>query len=66
MAPANIVNAQLTIVRLWWTLRIRGGVAPRPSVVEESAPALSREAGAGSALLAMPIDYTASLGALDR
>jgi glycosyltransferase involved in cell wall biosynthesis len=48
--PSNIVNAQMTILRLWWTLRVRGGVAPRPRSVEESRPALSHEAGAGPAL----------------
>ncbi len=48
--PSNIVNAQLTILRLWWSLRVRGGVAARPSVVEASGPALSTEAGAGPAL----------------
>ena len=48
--PSNIVNAQMTIVRLWWTLRIRGGVASRPRSVEESRPVLSHEAGAGPAL----------------
>ena len=48
--PSNIVNAQLTILRLWWTLRVRGGVAERPAIVEESAPALGQEVGAGSAL----------------
>ena len=48
--PSNIVDAQLTILRLWWTLRVRGGVATRPSVVEESAPAFSPEVGAGPAL----------------
>ena len=29
--PANIVNAQLTILRLWWRIRVRGEVARRPS-----------------------------------
>ena len=48
--PSNIVNAQLTILRLWWSLRVRRGVLARPSSVGASAPALSREAGAGSAL----------------
>jgi glycosyltransferase involved in cell wall biosynthesis len=48
--PANIVNAQLTILRLWWSLRVRGGVAARPSSVEASAPSLSPGAGAGPAL----------------
>ena len=49
VAPSNIVSAQLTIVRLWWTLRVRGGIAARPGGVEESAPALSPEVGAGPA-----------------
>ena len=38
VAPSNIVNAQMTIIRLWWTLRVRGGVAPRPMFVESSRP----------------------------
>lgn len=48
--PSNIVDAQLTILRLWWSLRVRGGVAARPSLVEESGPVLSQEAGAEPAL----------------
>jgi dolichol-phosphate mannosyltransferase len=32
--PANIINAQITIIRLWWTLRIRGELAPRPALVD--------------------------------
>ena len=48
--PSNIVNAQLTILRLWWCLRIRGAVAARPGSVEAPSPALSQEAGAGPAL----------------
>jgi dolichol-phosphate mannosyltransferase len=28
---ANIVNAELTILKLWWNLRIRKGAAPRPA-----------------------------------
>src|SRR6185436_8894484 len=27
---SNIVDAQITILRLWWNLRIRGGVVARP------------------------------------
>jgi dolichol-phosphate mannosyltransferase len=30
--PANIINAQLTIVRLWWHVRICGNVAARPTL----------------------------------
>jgi dolichol-phosphate mannosyltransferase len=48
--PSNIVDAQLTIVRLWWSLRIRGGVVARPVSVETSGPALGHEVGAGGAL----------------
>jgi glycosyltransferase involved in cell wall biosynthesis len=48
--PSNMVNAQMTIVRLWWTLRVRGAISPRPRSVEESRPALSHEVGAGPAL----------------
>jgi glycosyltransferase involved in cell wall biosynthesis len=47
---SNIVNAQLTILRLWWSLRIRGGVAPRPGAAEELRPALRQETGSGTAL----------------
>ena len=47
---SNIVDAQFTILRLWWNLRMRGGVAARPSSVDAPGPALSREAGAGPAL----------------
>ena len=47
---SNIVDAQLTILRLWWSLRIRGGVASRPGSVGASSPALGQEAGAGRAL----------------
>ena len=50
VAPSNIVNAQLTILRLWWSLRIRGGVAARPGSAEESGPVLSHRAEAGPAL----------------
>jgi glycosyltransferase involved in cell wall biosynthesis len=41
----NIVNAELTILKLWWHLRIRNGVAPRPaslgptSLPDEARPA---------------------------
>ena len=28
---SNIINAELTILKLWWNLRIKNGVAPRPS-----------------------------------
>src|SRR5215216_5124703 len=48
--PANIVDAQFTILRLWWSLRIRRGVLARPSSVEVSGQVLSQEAGAGPAL----------------
>ena len=47
---SNIVDAQITILRLWWSLRVRGGVAARPSSVEAPGSALGREAGAGPAL----------------
>ena len=47
---SNIVDAQITILRLWWNLRIRNGVLARPSTVEVSGPVLSPEAGAGPAL----------------
>jgi len=39
---SNIVNAEKTILRLWLNLRVRNGVAPRPSSlapVEEPSPA---------------------------
>ena len=32
VALSNIVNAQLTIVRLWWNVRVLGKVARRPAV----------------------------------
>ena len=48
--PSNIVNAQLTILRLWWDLRIRGKTASRPDLVEGSEPALGRGAGAEPAV----------------
>ena len=47
---SNIVNAQLTILRLWWNLRIRGRTVSRPGLTERSEPALNREAGAEPAL----------------
>ena len=28
---SNIVNAEKTILKLWWNLRIKGGAAPRPA-----------------------------------
>ena len=37
---SNIVNAQATILRLWWSLRVRGEAAPRPRLSDESQPAL--------------------------
>jgi glycosyltransferase involved in cell wall biosynthesis len=37
---SNIVNAQLTIIRLWWNLRVRGAAAPRPRLGDESQPVL--------------------------
>jgi len=30
--PSNVVNAQLTILRLWWRIRVRGEVKTRPSL----------------------------------
>jgi glycosyltransferase involved in cell wall biosynthesis len=45
--PSNIVNAQLTIIRLWWNLRIRGNIAARPVLHTESIPALVPEVPAG-------------------
>jgi dolichol-phosphate mannosyltransferase len=47
---SNIVNAQLTILRIWWSLRVRGGVTTRPGSTDEPSPALSHGAGAGPAL----------------
>jgi hypothetical protein len=47
---SNIVDAQMTILRLWWSLRVRGGVAARPISVGASCPALGQEASAGPAL----------------
>ncbi|MGE3908217.1 MAG: glycosyltransferase family 2 protein [Chloroflexota bacterium] len=37
---SNIVNAQLTIIRLWWSLRVRGQAATRPRLGDETRPAL--------------------------
>ena len=48
--PSNIVSAQLTILRIWWNLRVRGGIATRPQALVDSQPALSHEAGRGPAL----------------
>ena len=48
--PSNIVDAQLTILRLWWSLRVLGGIATRPKSSEEPGPAFSPDAGRGSAL----------------
>src|SRR5215213_3160176 len=45
--PANIVNAQLTIIRLWWTIRMRGNVAARPTLHRESRPTLRPEVPSG-------------------
>jgi glycosyltransferase involved in cell wall biosynthesis len=36
----SIVKAQLTVLRLWWTLRVRGTAARRPRVGDESQAAL--------------------------
>ena len=41
---SNIINAEQTILRLWWNLRVRNAVAPRPaslavSLAEERRPA---------------------------
>jgi len=43
---SNIINAQFTILRLWWNLRIRGRVASRPGSAAESGLTPSQEAGA--------------------
>lgn len=40
VAGSNIINAQLTILRLWWNLRVRGAAAPRPRLGDESQTAL--------------------------
>jgi len=37
---SNIVDAQLTIIRLWWSLRVRGARAKRPRLGDEPQPAL--------------------------
>jgi hypothetical protein len=39
-----MVNAQLTILRLWWNVRIRGDVAARPSLRDEALSVLRPEA----------------------
>jgi glycosyltransferase involved in cell wall biosynthesis len=41
---SNIVNAQLTIIRLWWNVRMRGEVAARPSLRMEPLPTIRPEA----------------------
>jgi dolichol-phosphate mannosyltransferase len=43
--PSNIVNAQLTIVRLWWNVRVRGQVVARPSLPlqDETLPTIRPE-----------------------
>jgi glycosyltransferase involved in cell wall biosynthesis len=46
--PANIVNAQITIVRLWWTLRMRGKRARRPASLDPGFSALSPEVRSGN------------------
>jgi len=28
---SNVINAEKTILKLWWSLRVKGGAAPRPS-----------------------------------
>jgi dolichol-phosphate mannosyltransferase len=45
--PSNIVNAQITIVRLWWTVRLRGNIAARPILHPETRPALRPEVHSG-------------------
>ncbi len=37
MKVSNIVNAEQTILRLWWHLRVRNGVAPRPASLSVAA-----------------------------
>jgi len=46
--PANMVNAQLTILRLWWSVRIRGNIAARPKLREQALPLLRSEIHAPS------------------
>src|SRR3954447_12807092 len=46
--PANIVNAQLTILRLWWFVRIQGNIAARPKLQEPVLPLLRSEIHAPS------------------
>lgn len=41
--PANIVDAQLTILRLWWNVRVRGGVVARPATLEMPLLALGHD-----------------------
>jgi glycosyltransferase involved in cell wall biosynthesis len=36
--PGNIVSAQLTILRLWWLVRVRGQVLARPPAAQEPVP----------------------------
>jgi glycosyltransferase involved in cell wall biosynthesis len=47
--PGNIVNAQITILRIWWTLRIRGGIVERPLAAGDVKPVLSSGASADPA-----------------
>ena len=45
--PSNIVNAQATIIRLWWNVRIRGEVAKRPTPHAEPFSPLRPEVPSG-------------------
>jgi len=38
----KIVSAELTILKLWWNLRVRNGVAPRPASLPAPCPAYDR------------------------
>ena len=48
--PANILNAQTAIIRLWWSVRVRGAIAARPAVREPARPALQPDVPAGTGL----------------
>ena len=46
--PANILNAQTTIIRLWWNVASRGAVATRPTLCELARPALQPDSPSGT------------------
>lgn len=48
--PGNIVSAQMTIFRLWWTLRIRGERTKRPATSDDPRSALSPEVSPSNGL----------------